>query len=230
MSGFERLHPLCAFFILTQAPLNKHSTMPRRGRPQTFTDLSCRSEDTGFHIETLEGQSLQVLPTTDRRVTGFGKQWLLSWPYLFISEPFSETGKLWVYRWVHVKCRKYQFGLLKVLQRPAECQWPVLGFAQCFAWQPPFLFITDSTYPNYQGSLFVFLVSRTGTWQQLYHHAPPHECIGHGLTVTKDERDQNSLTAELTGFHRHDGTPVRHTVHLKKGRAHSWEVVPVAVT
>lgn len=187
--------------------------------------LCCDLKDGGFHIETPAGQVVQILSTANRQVTGFGKHWLLEWPYLFISEPFAGTGKLFIYRWAQVKCRKYQFRLLKILKRPEAYRWAAVGFAQCFAWRDPFLFVTDVTYPNYRGSLFAFTITRKSELQPLYHHAPMYECVGHGIKVIDDEKDQTCLTVELAGYHRRSGAALQHAVRLMVKKHNQLEVI-----
>ena len=183
----------------------------------TYPQLSCSVKKELFVIENQHGKQIQVLPCSNVSLTGFGKHTVLDMPYLFVTEPFTGSGKIWVYKWVRVKSRRHQFQLVYTVSRPSAMQWEPVGFAQVIRWHEPYLFITDTTYPNFHGSLFMCCINQSTKVNQLYQHATQYECVGHSLNVTTTEDTNISAHMKrrryvyhvvLTGINRMTGEPL----------------------
>ena len=199
-----------------------------------YPQLSCEVKDDMFVIHNEHGKPIQTLPCSNIPLTGFSKHTVLVMPYLFVTEPFTGSGKIWVYKWVHLKSRRQQFQLVTTITRPTEMKWAPVGFAQAIHWEDPYLFITDTTYPNFHGSLFMCCVKRSTQVNQLYQHATQYECVGHTLSVTCSpdptasvhlRRSKSLYHVVLSGVNRLTGESFTKELHFREGSHASLELI-----
>lgn len=202
----------------------------------------------------IDDRVVQTLPCPDPSLTGFGKQVILELPFMFIAEPFAGTGKVWVYKWTRVRSRYYQFRLATKLVRPSQTISPqnpaadqALGFGRCLSWHAPFLFITDTTYPNFHGSLFVYCTHRTDFAERssdrannalklAYSHTSScYDEMGYSLKVSEDgENDDEDTSAnssdllkvDLGTVHRLTGDTGTVSLKFLIQRKYHLEVLP----
>jgi hypothetical protein len=148
-----------------------------------------------------EGVTLQIVtPVRESdQPTHFGRNVLLAFPYMFVTEPWRGNGVVYIYQW----CDRFgsptthTMGQFR-LQRQIHSSHQHHGFGKALAFMYPFLFITDCSFADFMGALFFVNIERP-TLEKLYEHRTPVETTGLSVSVTMQE---DVFLIELETIHR----------------------------
>lgn len=139
---------------------------------------------------------------------GFGRQTIFEYPYLFVTEPFSGTGKVHVYQLKRFRRVYERLELLKTLV-PERSNMEVPGFGSHIVFEHPRLFIGDT---DRRGALFTFHIGSCEL-KKVYQHDPiGPDAVGKSFRVIVKEKKIKVL---FTGCVLMDWRPCQHMVLLE---------------